>query len=60
MQWIKTLLLSLVVYFMATTPSFAIFGMGDIVFDPQQYAQSLISYMNQVRQYAVQGQQYAT
>lgn len=60
MHRLRILFLSLVVFVMASTPSFAIFGVGDIVFDPQQYAQSLISYMNQIRQYAVQGQQYAT
>lgn len=56
----KTLFLSIVIFSMASSPSYAVFGVGDIVFDPQSYSQQLIGYMNQIRQYAVQGQQYAT
>jgi P-type conjugative transfer protein TrbJ len=59
MKW-KTLILGIVIFSMASTPSYAVFGVGDLVFDPQQYAQSLISYMNMVRQYMTQAQQYAT
>lgn len=57
---LKTLFLALVIISMASTPSYAVFGVGDIVFDPSAFSQSIISYMNQVRQYVVQGQQYAT
>jgi len=57
---LKTLFLALVIIRMASTPSYAVFGVGDIVFDPSAFSQSIVSYMNQVRQYVVQGQQYAT
>lgn len=40
--------------------SYAIFGVGDIVFDPQQYAQSLLSYAQQAKQYAVELEQQIT
>lgn len=59
MKW-KTLLLTIVIFSMAGTPSYAVFGVGDIVFDPSAFSQSIISYMNQIRQYAQQCQQYAT
>ena len=45
---------------MASTPSYAVFGIGDIVFDPSALSQQLISYMNMVKQYVTQAQQYAT
>ena len=60
MKWLRTLILSLAISVMASTPSYAIFGVGDIVFDPSAFSQSMISYMNQVRQYVQQCQQYAT
>jgi len=59
MKW-KTLFLSLVIFSMASTPSHAVFGIGDIVFDPSALSQQLISYMNMVKQYVTQAQQYAT
>lgn len=59
MKW-KNMILAIVIFGMASTPSYAIFGVGDIVFDPQAYSQQIISYMNQIRQYAQQCQQYAT
>lgn len=59
MKW-KTLLLSVVIFGMASTPSYAVFGIGDIVFDPSALSQQLISYMNMVKQYVTQAQQYAT
>ncbi len=59
MKW-KTLFLSIVIFSMASTPSYAVFGIGDIVFDPSAFSQQLISYMNMVRQYMTQAQQYAT
>lgn len=59
MKW-KTLFLSIVIFSMASTPSYAVFGIGDIVFDPAAFSQSLISYMNMIRQYMQQCQQYST
>lgn len=59
MKW-KTLLLSVVILGMVSTPSYAVFGIGDIVFDPSALSQQLISYMNMVKQYVTQAQQYAT
>ena len=50
----------LVIFGMASTPSYAVFGIGDIVFDPSALSQQLISYMNMIRQYVTQAQQYAT
>jgi hypothetical protein len=60
MKWFKTLLLSLAIFGITSTPSHAIFGIGDIVFDPSTFSQAVISAMNQIRQYAQQCQQYAT
>jgi len=59
MKW-KTVILAVVIFSMASTPSYAVFGIGDIVFDPSAFSQSIISYMNQIRQYMQQCQQYAT
>lgn len=59
MKW-KTLFLSIAIFSMASTPSYAVFGIGDIVFDPAAFSQSLISYMNMIRQYMQQCQQYST
>lgn len=59
MKW-KTLLLSIVIFSLTCTPSYAVLGVGDIVFDPAAFSQQLISYMNMVRQYITQAQQYAT
>jgi P-type conjugative transfer protein TrbJ len=60
MKWLRTVILSFAILVMASTPSHAIFGVGDIVFDPSAFSQSIISYMNQVRQYVQQCQQYST
>ena len=60
MKCLRTLFISFAVFIMASTPSYAIFGVGDIVFDPSAFSQAMISYMNQVRQYVQQCQQYAT
>jgi P-type conjugative transfer protein TrbJ len=57
---LRTLILSFAIFVMASTPSYAIFGVGDIVFDPSTFSQAVISAMNQIRQYAQQCQQYAT
>ena len=56
----KTLFLAVVIFGMASTPSYAIFGVGDIVFDPSAFSQQIINYMNMVQQYMTQAQQYAT
>ena len=55
---IKCLLATIAVCSLST-PAHAIFGMGDIVNDPQACAQAMISNMNMIRQYAMQAQQYA-
>jgi P-type conjugative transfer protein TrbJ len=60
MKWLRTVILSFAIFVMASTPSSAIFGVGDIVFDPSAFSQAIISYMNQVRQYVQQCQQYST
>jgi P-type conjugative transfer protein TrbJ len=60
MKWLRTMLLSFAISVVASTPSYAIGGVGDIVFDPSAFSQSMISYMNQVRQYVQQCQQYST
>ncbi|RQW86306.1 MAG: P-type conjugative transfer protein TrbJ [Geobacter sp.] len=59
MKW-KTLFLAIVIFGMASTPSYAVFGIGDIVFDPSAFSQQMISYMNMVKQYVTQAQQYST
>ncbi|MHC1697552.1 MAG: P-type conjugative transfer protein TrbJ [Geobacteraceae bacterium] len=56
----KTLFLAIVIFSMASTPSYAVFGIGDIVFDPSAFSQQMISYMNMVKQYVTQAQQYST
>ena len=56
MKWIRTLIISTAIFVMAGTPTYA----GYIVFDPSVYSQSIISYINQVRQYVQQCLQYAT
>ena len=60
MKCLRTLILSVALIAMASAPAQAIFGVGDIVFDPSAFSQSMISYMNQIRQYMQQCQQYAT
>jgi type IV secretion system protein TrbJ len=50
------LIISFAIFIMANTPSYATY----IVFDPTAFSQSMIDYMNQVRQYMQQCQQYAT
>lgn len=45
---------------LAARPSHAIFGVGDIVFDSQNYLQQLINYATQLQQYYTQMRQYQT
>jgi P-type conjugative transfer protein TrbJ len=56
MKWTRTLIILFAIFIMTSTPS----SSGYIVFDPSAFSQSIISYMNQVRQYVQQCQQYAT
>jgi type IV secretion system protein TrbJ len=53
-------ILSLVISpFVCLIPAYALFGMGDVVFDPAALAQQLIHYVVMCNQYATQSQQYA-
>jgi len=47
------------IYLYQVTPSYALFGVGDVVFDPTAFAQLLVHYYVLYNQYSTQVQQYA-
>jgi type IV secretion system protein TrbJ len=50
----------ILVVLMASSPSHAIFGIGDIVYDPGNFAQNVISAVSEVAQELKQVEQYST
>jgi len=59
-RWTRHLVLGTVIVCTLSTPSYAVFGVGDIVFDPQVFSQNMIRNINMMREMAMQAQQYAT